>query len=196
MTSTLVPASSQTQREALADRLAELPQPRRRFGRTHDSHPVERANLTSAVQSADRELDAALTQREWLARELGDPAEIRSERESLEQALRAVRRERGQLGDQLAERELARPGAWVRESFGERPSEPGSRAAWEQGVREVVRYRLQYELGDSQDPLGVRPDEREQRLDWQRAQQALERGQRALGRELTPERDPGREIGL
>jgi conjugative relaxase-like TrwC/TraI family protein len=185
-----------TQREVLADRLAELPEPRRRFGRTHDSHPVQRANLQSAIQSADRELDATLSQRERLARELNDPAETRAERESLEQALRALGREQGQLRDQLAERELDQPGAWVRESFGERPTEQRSSAAWERGVREVARYRLQYELGDSHDALGHRPEDREQLRDWQRARQALERGQRALGREVTLERDIGREIGF
>jgi hypothetical protein len=39
-----------TQRQALAERLTELPQPRRRFGRTHDSHPVERAYRTSSSE--------------------------------------------------------------------------------------------------------------------------------------------------
>jgi hypothetical protein len=185
-----------TQREALADRVGELPRPRRRFGRTHDSHPVERANLQSAVQSADRELDAALTRRERLARELGDPAEIRSERESLEQALRGLCREQGRLRDQLAERELAQPGAWVRESFGERPTEARSRGAWEQDVRDVARYRLEYQLGASHDALGARREERAQRGEWERAQRALERSQRRLGQEVTAERDVGRDVGF
>jgi DNA repair exonuclease SbcCD ATPase subunit len=185
-----------TQREALADRLAELPAPRRRLGRMHDPYPVERANLQSPVQSADRELDATLSQRERLARELGDPAEIGAERESLEQALRALRREQSRPRDQLTERELAQPRAWVRESFGEPPTDPQARRTWEHGAREVARYRLEYELGDSHDPVGPRPEGDEQRRHWEQAREALAQSQRVLEREVTSERDLGWEIGF
>lgn len=44
-------ATLATQRERLAARLGALPEPRRRLGREHDPHAVERANLTSAVQA-------------------------------------------------------------------------------------------------------------------------------------------------
>ena len=64
-----------TQRDRLAERLAELPQPRRRFGREQDLHAVERAHLTSALSTGERELEALLAQRTRLARELGEPAE-------------------------------------------------------------------------------------------------------------------------
>ena len=63
-----------TQHEQLTERLTGLPEPRRRLGREHDSHAIERAHLTTALQANERELDAVLAQRGSLERELGDPS--------------------------------------------------------------------------------------------------------------------------
>src|SRR5262249_5342542 len=70
-----------TQREQLAEELARLPKPRRRFGREHDPGAIERAYLTSALEGHDRELQAIVGRGADLERELGDPAEIRAERD-------------------------------------------------------------------------------------------------------------------
>ena len=143
-----------TQREQLTGRLAGLPEPRRRLGREQDPHAIERAHLTSALQANERELDAVLTQRSGLERELGDPVEARAEREGLEHAITQATREHTALRNELAERELQTPGAWVKATFGERPDRPAQREAWENGVRHAARYRAQYDITDPADALG------------------------------------------
>jgi hypothetical protein len=185
-----------TQREQLAESLAELPESRRRFGRQEDSHATERAHLTSALEAGEREHDTVLTQRSRLERELGDPGEIRSERGALQRALAQSTRERTDIRNYLAECELHTPGAWVRDTFGERPSKPQPRDAWENVLRQVTRYRVQYDITDSSDPLGPRPESREQQRDWERARKAVERSERRLGREAESERDLGHELGF
>ncbi|MGA2163183.1 MAG: hypothetical protein ABSH36_01795, partial [Solirubrobacteraceae bacterium] len=123
-----------TQYEQLTQRLADLPEPRQRLGREHDSYAVERAHLASALQANKRELDAVLAQRGSLERELGDPVEARAEREGLEYAITQATREHTALRNELAERELQAPGAWVRATFGERTDRPAQREAWENGT--------------------------------------------------------------
>jgi hypothetical protein len=134
-----------TQRQQITRRIDDLPQPRRRLGREQDPHSVERAHLTGALLAADRELDAVLSQRARLARDLGDPSEVRAERNGLQRALTQLTREHTQLRDEFAEREIHAPGAWVVRTFGERPADPRLRTEWEQGVRHVTRYGLQYD---------------------------------------------------
>jgi len=90
-----------------------------------------------------------LAERGRLAHELGDPVEIRAERDGLTRAIRQSRQERHEVRDQLAKRELLAPGAWVREALGERPGGSRSREAWENGVRQAARYRTQYDITDA-----------------------------------------------
>ncbi len=137
-----------TQREQLTGRLAGLPEPHRRLGREQDPHAIERAHLSSALQANERELDAVLTQRGGLERELGDPVEARAEREGLEHAITQATQEHTALRNELAERELHTPAAWVKATFGERPDRPAQREAWENGVRHAARYRAQYDITD------------------------------------------------
>ena len=54
------------QRERNARQLAELPEPRRRFGREKDSHASERHHLTRALESGERALGELLTERSRL----------------------------------------------------------------------------------------------------------------------------------
>ncbi len=177
------------QREQLAACLAALPEPRRRLGREHDPHAVERANLTSALHAGERELHATLTERRRLEHELGDPAEARTERSSIQHALIQRTSERTTLRDQLAERELQDPGAWVTAMLGERPEQSRAREAWENAVRHAARYRVEHVVTDSTNPLGPRPQQREQLRDWERARAAIERASRRLGRDVGVERD-------
>jgi len=184
-----------TQREQITRRLDDLPQPRRRLGREQDPNAVERAHVKGALQAADRELDAVLSQHERLARELGDPSEARAERDGLQGAVTQLTREHAEIRDELAEREVYAPGAWAARAFGERPDEPRLGKEWEQGVRQVARYRLQYDVTDPDDPLGTQPEPREQQRDWQRAREALDRSARRLGRDVDDHHDLAIEIG-
>lgn len=178
-----------TQREQLAESLAELPEPRRRLGREQDPNATERAHLASALEAGERELDAVLTQRSHLVRGLGDPGEIPAERDGLERAIAQLTQEHIEVRNDLAERELHNPNAWVRDTFGERPDEPRLREAWENGVRQAARYRVQYDITDSSYPLGPRPESREQQRDWERAHETVARSERHLGRGTSSGRD-------
>ena len=185
-----------TQRERHAERLAALPEPRRRFGREHDPHATERRQLTSTLESFDDELHTVRTLRGELARELGDVPEVRAERDGLEGAIGQSVREQTGFRDELVERELHAPGAWVRDTFDERPDGQRAGEAWENGVRRVVLYRAEYEITDSSDAIGPRPERGEQREDWNRARRAIERADRRLGRDLGVEQDMDFGIGF
>jgi predicted nucleic acid-binding Zn-ribbon protein len=186
-----------TQREQLTQRLAGLPEPRRRLGREQDPHAIERAGLTTALQANERELDAVLTQRGRLERELGNPSETRAEREGLEHAITQATQEHTALRNELAERELQTPGAWVKATFGEQPKRPAQREAWENGVRHAARYRAQYDITNPTDTLGPRPEQRgTQQRDWERAHEGIGRAERRLGREVSPTRGIDLGIGL
>jgi conjugative relaxase-like TrwC/TraI family protein len=185
-----------SQREQLAERLAGLPEPRRRLGREQDPHAIERTHLASALDGSDRELDGVLTQRSRLERELGNPDEIRSERDGLQHALTQSKGEHTELRNELAERELRAPGTWVEDIFGKRPDQPRPLETWENGVRHAARYRAQYDITDTDDALGPRPEPRDQLRDWERAREAVERSARRLGREATADRDIDLGIGL
>jgi hypothetical protein len=135
--------------------------------------------------------------RRMLEREFGDPGEAHAEREDLEHTITQATREHTVLRNELAERELRAPGAWVRATFGERPDRPGQCEAWENGVRHAARYRVQYEITDSADALGPRPEPRGgHQRDWERAREAIDRAERRLGREVSPTRDIDLGIGL
>jgi hypothetical protein len=64
------------------------------------------------------------TQRERLAHKLGDPREIRSERDALQSALTQFAREHTEIFDEFAERKVHLPGLWANRAFGERPENP------------------------------------------------------------------------
>ncbi len=184
-----------TQREHVARCIDDLPQPRRRLGREQDQHAVERAHLTGALQATDRELTAMLSQRAHLAQELGDPSEVRGERDGLQRAFTQLTRQHTEIRDELAEFEVHSPGAWARHALGECPDEPRLCNEWERGVRQLARYRLQYDITDPDNPLGAEPEPREQQHDWQRARGALDRSARRLGRDGNVDHDLGVEIG-
>ena len=184
------------QRERFAAQLAEVPEPRRRFGREHDPGAVERAYLSGALKAGERALDALLIERGRLERELGDPVELRAERDGLERTITTLTQERAEVRNELAERELHAPGAWVRDTFGEPPDGSRRREVWENGVRRAARYRLDHEITDARDALGPWPDSREEQCHWERARQAIERVERRLGRDVGVDRDVDLGIGL
>jgi chromosome segregation ATPase len=98
----------EAQRTRLTERLAELPEPHRRFARAHDPVAVERANLVSALRSACRELDAVMEQRDLVGREVEDPARTRGECDRLERAIDALTHKRSATRDER-ERDVDAP---------------------------------------------------------------------------------------
>ncbi len=186
-----------TQHEQLTQRLTGLPEPNQRLGREQDSHAIERANLTTALQANERELDTVLAPRGSLERELGDPVEARAEREGLDHAITQATQEHTSLRNELADREMQTPGRWVQTTLGERPDRPAQREAWENGVRHAARYRVQYDITDPTEALGPRPKQRGgQQRDWERAREAIDRADRRLGREVSTARGIDLGIGL
>jgi hypothetical protein len=185
-----------SQRNENAERLAELPERRRRLGREKDPHIGERSYLRSALQSNEVALADVLERRSDLARELCDVPEVRAERDGLEHAIGEVTRDRTAVRDELVERELQAPGAWVRGTFGERPDGPRAGEVWDQGVRLVARYRVEHDVADSYEALGPRLELREEQRRWERARKAIARDQRQLGRDVGVELDVDLGIGF
>jgi conjugative relaxase-like TrwC/TraI family protein len=181
-----------TQREQLAEELSHLPEPTRRFGRERDPHAIERAHLSSALEAHDRELGAVQTRRTGLEREEGCPAEIRAERDGLERAIEQSTRQHTEVRDELAERELCEPAAWVHETLGERADGRWASEQWEKDVLTVARYRAEYEISYANDVLGPQPEHHEQRQDWEHAREVIARAERRLGRDV----GVGHEIDL
>jgi hypothetical protein len=186
-----------TQLERFSARLSGLPEPTRgRFGREEDPHAYERAHLTIGQNSWEHDLQEVLKLKADLETELGNPQEMRAERDGLEAAIRESEQKHSQVRDELAEREMRSPGAWARETFGERPDRPAALNAWEKGVRRVAAYRVQYEIKDQRDAIGPRPENGRQLEDWRRAQNEIERAERRLGRDVGRGRDGGIDIGF
>jgi hypothetical protein len=185
-----------SQREGNAARLAQLPEPRRRFGREKDPHAGERIHLSNALQGNEEALTNVLERRSQLARELGDVPEVRAERDGLAEALSHSVRERTAIRDELIERELHASGAWARDTFGERPDGLRAREVWEHGVRLAARYRVEHDITDPGDALGPQPQQREEQRDWEHAHEAIARDQRQLGRDVEVELDIDLGIGL
>jgi hypothetical protein len=131
-----------------------------------------------------------------LTPEHGEATEVSAERNGLRQALDEAARERTQILDQLTEREQQTLSQWVKTTLGERPEEPRPREAWEKAVRAATSYRSQRDITDPEDPLGPRPELREQRREWASAQRAIERAQRRLHRTPTTEHNPADDLGI
>ena len=95
------------------------------------------------------------------------------------------------MRDELAERQVKSPGQWATTVLGERPDGPGRASqAWEEGIRQAARYRLQYGITTHESPLGDKPQDRDQARDWQRSDTALSRAGERLGRSQTHDRSP------
>jgi len=178
-------------RDTLRGNLDRIPDPpRRRFDRQTDPHIVERTQLASALGGTDAQLGRALADRAAAARQVGDVDQIRSERDDLITAIAALRSERRDLRDDLADREVhARPG-WLRDALGERPDRPSEGRRWDRAAQALARYRVQYDIpADAGDVLDRKPADREQRHDHAAAL-------RACDRVLEQQRDlPGLDLG-
>ncbi|MEY2513134.1 MAG: hypothetical protein QOJ89_492 [bacterium] len=174
------------QRDDAAIRLAAVPGPERRLlGRGNDAHAAERARLSAAVGSADQQLAALEQQAARLERELGPAGAVRDERDGRERRIGAVEHDARLMRDELAERDVARPPAWARELFGERPGQYRRAEYYDRGVREVARYRVEFEISEQMPGLGPEPADGDARSAWRGAQRIAEQTQRRLGRDVT-----------
>jgi conjugative relaxase-like TrwC/TraI family protein len=180
------------ERDLLRGELEQLPAAReRRFRRGEDAHVVDRTRLSSALAATEDQLERTLTQRSTLSRQLGDIAAIREERDGLADATSTLQREHTDLRNELAERELAAQPAWTRETLGNRPQRAWDAERWDHAARTIARYRIEYAIPDTGDPLGPQPTDREQRADRERAQRALDQLAHALSREA-----PGHQLEI
>jgi conjugative relaxase-like TrwC/TraI family protein len=181
-------------RDDLAASLERLPAPKRSvLGRERDEHLVDRTRLSSALEGIDDSLARARETEVRLRQQLGNPEQIRSELDGLDNEIRQLTKERDRLLNDLTDRELQAPGAWARTLLGERPA--GSRSDdWHTAVCRVARYRIEYAITDPTDPLGPEPHDHHQADQWQRAHETVERAERRLGREPTREHDHGHDI--
>ncbi|MHB8695908.1 MAG: ATP-dependent DNA helicase, partial [Solirubrobacteraceae bacterium] len=178
------------------DQLAALGRPATRFGRVRDPHATERAFLQTAIEMDAAALSDIAAERGRLQRELGDPDQVRSELDGIENALTELRREHDRVRDVLVLRDVEREPGWLTDPLGQRPAGLRERETWDRAARAVASFRLDHDVIDENAPLGPEPpgggdDQR----DWAQATAALERAQRQLGRE-PQERGRGVNLGI
>jgi hypothetical protein len=126
------------------------------LGRERDEHIIDRTRLASALNATDQAIARGREAETRLREQLGDPEQIRSELDGLDQEIRQLTMERGALLKDLTERELQTPGEWAKTLLGERPR--GSRSEdWDNAVRRVARYRIEHQITGQADPLGPEP---------------------------------------
>ena len=173
-------------RDLLRGELERLPMSReRRFVRNQDPHVVDRTRLTSALAGTEDQLERTLTQRATLARELGDPAAIREERDGLTSTIDTFAHQHTELRNQLADLEVQRRPQWTRDALGERPERTTDAESWDRAARTLARYRIEHETPEHADPLGTRPADPQHRDDYERALRARDQLAHQLGRQTT-----------
>jgi hypothetical protein len=97
----------QQARDRAAEALRDRPPPRRwRLGRSPAPSQMQRAHLIATAATYERALEAERARRSKLERELGDPEQIRSERDGLDRAIEQLGAEIRELAGRLAEHEL------------------------------------------------------------------------------------------
>jgi hypothetical protein len=185
--------SQRTQHE---EQLAALETPARRLGRIRDPHAEERAFLQTAIEMDDRAISDIRADRARLQRELGDPDQIRSERDGLKDAIADLQRGYEEVRDVLVEASIERVPGWLIGALGERPEGAREREIWDRAGQAVAGYRLDHDVVDTHSPLGPAPPGGiPERLAWDDATAALERSQRQLGRQPAV-RDQGIDLGV
>ena len=179
-----------------AERLAALDPPTRRLGRVRDAHADERSFLVTAVEMDERALSEVRAERTRLQRELGDPDQVRSEREGIEAAIEQLQQDYDQGRDVLADRLLDRRPRWLIDALGDRPEHARESKTWDQAARSLAAFRLDHDISDSRTALGSEPSLGDtQRHAWDQANALLERAQRQLGHQ-PPAREHGLDLGI
>ncbi len=171
-------------RADLLTRLESVPEPTRSLlGRARDPHVIDRVRLASAITGTDLEIGATRDALSELHARLGDPEQIRGELDGLDRAMTSLATERAVLLDELVTREAQAPDDWAHALLGQRPADARAEV-WDRAIHRVARYRLQYRITDTTEPLGPEPQKPGQRGEWQRAHEIVENAERRLGRIL------------
>jgi len=160
------------------------------MARSIASSPSRSSTRTTSTSSTGQGAIAA-KRRATLARQLGDSEAVGQERDGLTAALRTLERQHAELRNDLADREVQRRPDWAREALGERPELQADAKRWDRAAQTIARYRIEYEIADSDTPLGTQPHDGEQRRAYQQADRAREELARDLGREAD-----GMDVGL
>jgi hypothetical protein len=184
------------QRAEREDKLAALEPPARRMGRVRDPRAEERAFLRTAIEMDDQAIGDLRADRARLLRELGDPDQVRSERDGIESAITELTCDHDRVRDVLADQTIGRRPDWLIRALGERPEGSRERETWDQAARAVAGFRLDHDVIDHDGPLGPEPSGGGyEGREWAQANAALEQAQRLLGREPA-ERGRGVDLGI
>jgi len=182
--------------EQHAERLAGLDPPTRRRGRVHDAHSDERSFLVTALELDECELSEVRAERTRLRRELGDPDQVRSEREGIETAIDQLQHDYDQVRKVLADRMLERRPRWLTEALGDRPEPDRESETWDRAARAIAAFRLDHDINDSRTALAPEPSlDDAHRHEWDQANALIERTQRQLGHQ-PPAREHGLDLGI
>ena len=182
--------------ERHAARLATLDPPTRHLGRVRDAHADERSFLLTALELDERALSEVRAERTRLRRELGDPDQVRSEREGIEAAIDQLQQDYDEVRGVLADRVLDRRPRWLTEALGDRPEHDRESETWDRAARAIAAFRLDHGISDSRTALGPEPSLGDaHRREWDQANALFERTQRQLGHE-PPARDHGLDLGI
>jgi len=181
--------------EQHAERLAALDPPTRRLGRVRDPHADERSFLVTALELDERALSDVRAETTRLRRELGDPDQVRSEREGIQGAIEQLQHDYDQVCDVLVDRELDRCPRWLTEALGDRPEPDRESEIWDRAARAIAAFRLDHDINDGRNALGPESAVGDtHRHEWDQANALIERTQRQLGHQ-PPARERGLDLG-
>jgi hypothetical protein len=157
-------------------------------------HSRDVAQLDDGVEPGDpsrrAQTERLAEERAKLAQMEPPGTEIRREREIAARLLDA------RAAQALTAARIEPPSCIVKE-LGERPADPTSTRAWDHGVQEVERYRLEHGVRDKGSAFGREPQDALARATREAAQRRLAEIQRRLNLEqqLTRTRELTRSIG-
>ena len=150
----------------------------------------------TALELDERALSEVRAERTRLRRELGDPDQVRSEREGIEAAIDQLQQDYDQVRDVLADRLLDRRPRWLTEALGDRPEHDRESETWDRAARAIAAFRLDHDISDSRTALGPEPSlDDTHRHEWDQANALIERTQRQLGHQ-PPAREHGLDLGI
>jgi hypothetical protein len=150
----------------------------------------------TALQVDERALSEVRAERTRLRRELGDPDQVRSEREGIEAAIEPLQHDYDQVRDVLADGLLDRRPRWLTETLGDRPEHDRESDTWVRAARAIAAFRLDHDISDSHTALGPEPSlDDTHRHEWDQANALIERTQRELGHQ-PPAREHGLDLGI
>jgi hypothetical protein len=156
----------------------------------------ERSFLVTALEMDERALSEVRAERTRLQRELGDPVQVRSEREGIEAAIDQLQQDYDQGGDMLADRLLDRRPRWLLDALGDRPEHARESETWDRAAKSLAAFRLDHDISDSRTALGSEPSLGDtHRHAWDQANALLGRAQRQLGHQ-PPAREHGLDLGI